>query len=51
MTRKRPLLIGAVLLVAAITLLQVFVNQGGNLFGKKPQEARAKFRVGFLPVT
>jgi hypothetical protein len=51
MTLKRTLLIGAILLVAGITLLHVFVNQGGGLFGKTQEEAGEKFRVGFLPVT
>jgi len=50
-TVKRLLLVGAVLLVGGITLLQVFINQGGKPFGNNQEEAKEKFRVGFLPVT
>lgn len=51
MTLKRTILWGTILLVAGITLLQVFVNQGGRFGGKNQQKGREKFRVGFLPVT
>ena len=51
MTLKRSLLWGTILLVAGITLLQVFINQGNRLGGRKQEDVREKFRVGFLPVT
>jgi hypothetical protein len=51
MTSKRIVLFGAILLLAGITALQVFVNWGGVLFGPRQDQGRMKFRVGFLPVT
>lgn len=50
MTLKRSLLFGTILFVAAITLIQVFVNGSGR-FGESREEGRETFRVGFLPVT
>ena len=51
MTLKRTLFWGAIVLVAGITLLQVFVNQGDWFGGRNRQQGLEKFRVGFLPVT
>jgi hypothetical protein len=51
MTLKRTLFLGAILLVAGITLLQLFINQGARFGGMNRQQGSEKFRVGFLPVT
>jgi hypothetical protein len=51
MTLKRTLFWGAILFVAGITLLQVFINQRDKFGGRNPQQRSEKFRVGFLPVT
>jgi hypothetical protein len=51
MTFGRIVLVGTLLWVALISLLHAWLNWG--LFEPAPaqREARAKFRVGFLPVT
>jgi hypothetical protein len=51
MTFGRTVLIGTLLWVGAITFLHATFNWG--LFEPVPEyrEARAKFKVGFLPVT
>ncbi len=48
MNTRRWLIAGLVLVVAGITLSQFLFNRQDA--GQK-QEARAKFKVGFLPVT
>ena len=50
MTLKRALLAGGALLVAAITLFHLLVNQRGGA-GDRGGQAGEKFRVGHLPVT
>jgi hypothetical protein len=50
MSMKQILLLGALVLVGGITLLQIFVNWGGNIWGGSA-DGRERFRVGFLPVT
>ena len=51
MTFRRVVLIGTLLWLGLITFLHATLNWG--LFEPAPvrREARAKFRVGFLPVT
>lgn len=51
MTLKRTLFWGTILLVAGITLLQVFINQRDRFGGRDQHPGLEKFRVGFLPVT
>ena len=51
MSLKRALLLGAIVFVAGITLLQIFIKQGGGPGSDKAEQAGEKFRVGHLPVT
>ena len=48
MNLKRGLLLGAILLIAGLTFLQIYFNQR-SWFGQGKDES--KFNVGFLPVT
>ena len=51
MSLKQLLLLGAICVVGGITILQVFMNWGGNIWGEGGSEGQKRFRVGFLPVT
>jgi hypothetical protein len=51
MTFKHTLLFGAILFVAGITVLHVFVNEGDLPFGSWATDRHARLRIGFLPVT